>query len=207
MSARGKETTTTPIYSTPGLFRMEQAFDQALITGSYDTRALIEAYLSSGLRRNITEHRQQQRADYLKYFLFLQPQAFDPSGTSEYTYFGGLAQANITSSARAQLALITDRSIAKRAHEILDAIEAELRTYDAAALPSIGIAELDDESIIIEWVFDHFRTGFNLESHQQESGYFLVSDSSAGEIRSSGYLKGLRLRPLIRSLLTLILNN
>lgn len=207
MNAREKETSNTPVYSTPGLFRMERLFDEALATGTFDSRSLIETFVSSGLRRNITEHQHRQPANYLNYFYFLQRQAFEASGLLEYTYFGGLAPADVTSSARAELPGLKNQEVAKRTREILDGIEAELRGYDTAALPPVSISELEDESVLVEWVFDHFRTGFNLDVNPEESGYFLISDRLAGEIRNSGYLKGLRLRPLVRSLLTLILNN
>ncbi|MGA7194144.1 MAG: hypothetical protein WBW94_10970, partial [Anaerolineales bacterium] len=192
----------------PGMMEMEKSLEHGLMTGTHNFLTEIDSYFASSFRRNVTEYEQEKQADIIKYFLLTQLQEFTSREVPpKYIYSRIQSQKDITSSARIELTSTINREIAKQAVSILDIIEGQLRSYDVTALPQIKVAELDDGRIIIEWIFDHFRTGFNLELNPDESGYFLISDRYTGDIRSSGYLKGLKLGSLIRSLLTLVLNN
>lgn len=55
----------------------------------------------------------------------------------------------------------------------------------------------DDGSLLLEWIFDDFRVGFNLEQDPNKSSWYLVSKASAGGINASGYLHGINLQSLI----------
>jgi hypothetical protein len=114
---------------------------------------------------------------------------------------------DITKQAREAIQSADNQNGAGEANAILDLINDQLRFLGDEGLPPIRTVELDDGSLLIEWIFDHFRFGFNIEVDSDQSGYFLVSDRSTGEIRSSGFLRGLNLEALIRSLLILVLNS
>ncbi len=209
MILKNEETTRNLIYSVPGLVEMEKSFDQIIITGSHNSLAEFDSYFASRIRKNVTDYGKEKQADILKYYLLTQPQAFNNFSevASKYIFLRSPSRENVTQLARVTLESTSNREVAKRAIIILDIIENQLQSFDISTLPPIRIAELEDERVIIEWIFENFRMGFNLELDDDESGYFQISDKSAGEIRSSGYLKGLKLEVLIRSLLTLVLNN
>ncbi len=208
MILQNEETTRRPVYTIPGLIELEKTFDNIMITGAHALPSQIDSYLSRRTRRNVTDYEQEKNTDFLNYYFFTQVNTFVSSESlPRYIFLRSFSQRNLTSLARTELEKTSNKEIAKQAYKILDALEIQLQNYDISVLPPIRIGELDDGRIIIEWIFDNFRMGFNLEINLEESGYFLVSDKSAGEIRSSGYLKGLKLETLIQSSLTLILNN
>jgi len=207
MISQKAETTRRPIYSIPGLIEMEKEFDQIMITGSYAPPPQFSSYTSI-MRRNVTDYAQEEATDFLKlYFLTLSQAVESPTHLSRYFSIKSIYQNNLTKLAREDLLGIDNRQVAKQATVILDILESQLQYYDFTILPSIRVAELGDGGIILEWIFENFRMGFNLETNHDKSGYFLVSKESAGEIRSSGYLKGLKLETIIQSLLTIVLNN
>jgi len=208
MTSPNEETTRRPIYSIPGLIEMEKTFDQIMITGSYATPSHLNSFLNSKLRRSITDYEQEEIADFLKYFYLTQSQAYhEQTEVSKYILVKPFFQSDVTSLARAELATIDNREVARLGLTILSTIENQLQDYAFATLPPIRVAELENGGVILEWVVDNFRLGFGIEINLEKSGYFLVSNELAGEIRSSGYLKGLRLESVIQSLLALVLNN
>jgi hypothetical protein len=203
-----EETTRKPIYSIPGLIEMEKEFDEIMVTGSYSAQTHLGSYYISKMRRNVTDYAQEDLTDTSKLKLFTLLSAFDsPRDLSRYISTKPTYESNLTRSARIDLSRINNKQMVNQAIMILDEIENQLENYDFTILPPIRVAELDDGSIILEWIFDNFRMGFNLELDLLKSGYFLVSKESAGEIRSSGYLKGLKLETIVQSLLTIVLNN
>ena len=113
---------------------------------------------------------------------------------------------DVTKLAREAINSAANNNVAEAANSILDLISDQLKYFGEEGLPPIRAVELDSGSILIEWIFDHFRFGFNLEVDNTQSGYFFISDKSTGEIRSSGFLSGLNVEALIRSILVLILN-
>jgi hypothetical protein len=208
MISQRAETTRRPIYSIPGLIEMEKEFDQIMITGSYAPPPQFSSYITFKMRRNVTDYAQEEVTDLLKlYFLTLSQAVESHTHLSRYVSIKSIYQNNLTESAREDLSGIDNKQVAKQATIILDILESQLQYYDFTTLPPIRVAELEDGGIILEWIFENFRMGFNLETNHDKSGYFLVSKESAGEIRSSGYLKGLKLESIIQSLLTIVLNN
>jgi len=67
----------------------------------------------------------------------------------------------------------------------------ELSGFDVGSLPSIQAFETEDQSIFFEWIFEHSRVGFTFEPNPEESGWFLVSDRTLGNVSASGLLSGL----------------
>lgn len=207
MSTYLNETSTKPIYSIPSLIELNKEFDKYLITGAYAPAPLLQPYPSRGARKNITDSEQTDDATTLQLY-YLSQQIFNTwKNTSKYTFLTSTSQNNLTLSARKALNDATNRDVSEQGIKILDELENQLQYYDTSGFPSIQAAELEDGRLILEWVFDNFRVGFNLELSADESGYFLVSDKNAGEIRTSSYLKGLKLSSIIQSALILVINN
>ncbi|KKM89299.1 hypothetical protein LCGC14_1250120 [marine sediment metagenome] len=56
-------------------------------------------------------------------------------------------------------------------------------------LPVLGIFNIDDGSILIEFSFSNLlRVGFNIETDQQNSGWYVVSNEILGGITACGYI-------------------
>lgn len=56
------------------------------------------------------------------------------------------------------------------------------------ALPPMNTPIIDEDSILIEWCFDDFRLGFNVEEDESENSWFLVTTQKLGDIHEYGYL-------------------
>ena len=54
-------------------------------------------------------------------------------------------------------------------------------------LPSLQAENIDDGSVLIEWIFNDFRVGFTIEKNKDESGWYLVTTKKLGFINASGY--------------------
>lgn len=57
-------------------------------------------------------------------------------------------------------------------------------------LPIIHFVEAPDKSVLLEWIFPHWRIGFSIELNVEESGWFFSSDKSAGSVIAGGQLNG-----------------
>ena len=79
--------------------------------------------------------------------------------------------------------------------------------FDLGYLPSLQGFNVEDGSILIEWIFGDFRIGFNIEPNPNDSGWYLVSNKNLGEISASGYTSGIEIKNLILWLLNFILSN
>lgn len=76
-----------------------------------------------------------------------------------------------------------------RARNFAQIIFSELMKFpDLDLLHPFHISSMDDDSIIIEWVYDDFRLGFYFDVKVDESSWFLVSKESSGGVNASGYL-------------------
>ena len=53
-------------------------------------------------------------------------------------------------------------------------------------LPHLHAFDVQDGSILIEWIFDDFRVGFSIEPVPTESSWYLVSNAKLGYIGTSG---------------------
>ena len=72
-------------------------------------------------------------------------------------------------------------------------------------LPPLQFAWLEDDSLLIEWIFKDFRIGFSFEPNPNESGWYLVSNNKLEESSKSGELRFEELELLLGNLLTFVL--
>ena len=82
---------------------------------------------------------------------------------------------------------VKDQSVADEARNILLIIEktiliAQSKGVDLAHLPQLHAFDVQDSSILIEWIFDDFRVGFSIEPIPSESSWYLVSTAKLGDI-------------------------
>jgi hypothetical protein len=74
-------------------------------------------------------------------------------------------------------------------------------------LPSFHPFVEDDGALLIEWVFEDFRIGFNTEVDPKESSWYLVSNAKLDEISASAYSPSVEHNPRIPWLLIFALLN
>lgn len=86
---------------------------------------------------------------------------------------------------------VEDEKIADEASRILWIITDlifQRREEDLEPLPQLHAFDVQDGSILIEWIFDNFRVGFSIEPILSESSWYLVSNAKLGDIGVSGYI-------------------
>lgn len=100
---------------------------------------------------------------------------------------------------------VGNQEIKKQAERILTMIQETAATmqeagYDLSHLPPLRAFPDDDGSVLIEWIFNNFRVGFNIEPDPEESGWYLVSDMNLEGYNISGNVSDANLRRVIPSL-------
>ena len=88
---------------------------------------------------------------------------------------------------------VEDEQVADEARRILSIIAetvliSQKRGVDLEHLPHLHAFDVQDGSILIEWIFDDFRVGFSIEPIPSESSWYLVSNAKLGDIGESGYI-------------------
>lgn len=105
-----------------------------------------------------------------------------------------------------------NQEIAQEARELLSIIR-EMITYshqlgaDLSHLPPLQAFNVDDGSILIEWIFSDFRIGFSIEPNSEDSGWYLVSNERLGEISAFGFTSSIDNNILVSWLLGFVLAN
>jgi len=89
-----------------------------------------------------------------------------------------------------------NQKVGKQARTLLSLIQEvigsfELSGFDLGSLPPFKAFEAEDESVYLEWIFEHARVGFALDPNPEQSGWFLVSDRTLGNANAAGLLSGL----------------
>lgn len=85
---------------------------------------------------------------------------------------------------------VENQRVADEARNILLMIEktiliAQSNGVDLAHLPQLHAFDVQDGSILIEWIFSDFRIGFSIEPIPTESSWYLVSNAKLGGISVS----------------------
>ena len=73
--------------------------------------------------------------------------------------------------------------------------------------PPLIIKWLDDNSVLVEWIFKDFRIGFSIEPIQKESGWYLVSNKNLEEYSESGSIDFNNIRGIINKVLIFAVHN
>ena len=89
------------------------------------------------------------------------------------------------------VASVKDETVANECRRILLIIAESIlffptRGFDLGHLPNLLAFDVEDGSILIEWIFDDFRVGFGIEPTLSESSWYLVSNIRLGDINLAG---------------------
>jgi hypothetical protein len=115
--------------------------------------------------------------------------------------FSEKTRRDIMAPARQKINSLANRSIANAADAILDKLTNALTKIDTSKFPPVRAFEAEDGSLLIEWIFPHWRCGFSIEPDQEASGWFLVSDNTAGGVHAWGLLSNVNTKWLVNWIL------
>jgi len=103
-------------------------------------------------------------------------------------------------------------AVSGRAREILTSIQDKIDSLlkykiDLLSLPTIRAFNVDDGSILLEWIFNDFRVGFSIEQIESESSWHLVSNEKYGETNASGFISKNNFDNILLWLIDFIINS
>ena len=198
-----QDTSNKLVLNIPGMVDLIDQFD-VLETSGYITGSVSDQLSYIYAQNNITtqeEIRVQTLSRSLYRSLAKRPMRFPDSF---------LLSTNILSDAVNQAVnALGDPSVKQQTTRVLSLLDENIRMFATTPIPPAYVTELDDQSVLIEWIAKPFRLSFNIEKDVKESGYVLISDASAGDVvvRNLGNLKELDFDTLIKSQLILVFCN
>lgn len=74
-------------------------------------------------------------------------------------------------------------------------------------IPPLYVYRVENGSIMMEWISDHFRAGIGVGPTVQESSWYLVSDESLDGFNGSGLLNPDNIRSTVFGLVSFVLAN
>lgn len=119
---------------------------------------------------------------------------------------------NILSDIKDDISNITDKLLRNKVLEIILTFQKSI-IHTSKKLDNIGylsplkINKIDENTIIIEWIFKNFRIGFVIEIEINKSSWYIVSDANIENIDKSGLLQSYELNLLIDDLIDFVINN
>lgn len=108
---------------------------------------------------------------------------------------------SVLSAARSRLRAVTDRVLVRLADKILNELEQILARIDASKLPPLQIFELEDGSLLIEWVMPNRRAAITLEQNPTDSGWYLLSNEPGNQTETWGYMQSLDLAQIVNHMM------
>ena len=107
---------------------------------------------------------------------------------------------------------VPDENLAASAGKLMLDIQTVIDTfhksgYEVATMPSLQVASLDANTVLLEWATDNFRVGLSVDTEPNESGWYFVSSKELGQIAASGYISEVASRRLVPWLVSLVLKN
>jgi hypothetical protein len=91
-----------------------------------------------------------------------------------------------------------NRSVARQAASLLNELEQVLLDTAGNGLPALHAVELDDGSLLLEWVLPDRRTAITVDASPEHSGWYILAKDASGEHQTWGYLDALDIAALIK---------
>lgn len=145
----------------------------------------------------------------------------DELETKDHTYGGNtdmrflpLPVQNLIIPVWTTAATVKDDLVANECGKILQIIAESIllfqtRGLDLGHLPCLHAFDVEDGSLLIEWIFDDFRIGFGIEPIPSESSWYLVSNARLGNFNLAGDIpkSELETQDLILHLVNYVISN
>jgi hypothetical protein len=74
-------------------------------------------------------------------------------------------------------------------------------------LPNLMVNLIEENSLLIEWIFKDFRIGFSFEKKESNSSWYIASNEKYSEISASGFIKENEIDDLLKHILVFVLSN
>ena len=121
-------------------------------------------------------------------------------------------ESKIFQHARETIKLTENQDVANESTNLLLLIQDVLKNFqlmefDIGYIPQLRAFNVDDGSVLLEWVYKDFRLGFTIEPISQESGWYIITNEKLGNISASGYLFNDNKNPIILWLINFVLVN
>ena len=196
-----QDTSNKLIFNIPGMVDLIDQFE-FLETSGYITGSVSDQLSYIYAQNNITtqeETRVQNISRSLYHSLAKRPMRFPDSFL--------LSTSILSDAVNHAVNTLGDPSVKQQTTRVLSLLDENIRMFATSRVPPVYVTELEDESVYIEWVVQPFRMTLNIEKDEKESGYVLISDEAAGEVRNLGHFNGLSLDTILKSLLVLVFGN
>lgn len=189
-------------------------YDPLLFLFAAQSSKRLEKFPSSLKERQIAKLRSQQETSSNLYYSFWLEDRFGEFGSSRTDtvldisrkypapllgIFNGFIDTSnpIISSVKRKVLGFYQSKMKIKALKILDDVDKVINQVDLKEFPPIYAFITEDNSLLIEWISPNWRIGFTIEQNEQESGWYLVSNQSNGNIRAYGDLEGVDLQWLV----------
>ena len=138
------------------------------------------------------------------------------STISDYgnSYFINLLNFDILIKNKKNIEKITNPDVRKKVIEILIAFQDVIialekkKSFADLVFPQIRIDINEDQSALIEWIFNNFRVGIAIEINDKESSWYLVSNREMNEFSQSGLLPTMpKIHMLINDIIQFVLKH
>jgi hypothetical protein len=144
----------------------------------------------------------------------IEHEPFDETfGGSDFQQYSFLSEEScITRIAWDEIDNSRNHNLAYNARQLLVMIEEMVSSFkklkfELGHLPPLHAFNVDDGSILIEWIFKDFRVGFNMEEKPEESGWYLVTTKNLGEISACGSISNVEINKILLWLLNFVITN
>jgi hypothetical protein len=133
-------------------------------------------------------------------------------GTSSGKYISPPEYSSLIRKAWGIVSAAKHPEVVKQARRLLLIIQDVIASFEQlgfnlGTLPRFRAVEEEDESVLIEWVFNNFRIGFTIEPNPGESGWYLVSTQALNEVGASGRLSGANMKKNFIWLLNFVISH
>lgn len=133
-------------------------------------------------------------------------------GNINIHYFPITHEFKIFQQVRETIKLTENQDVANEATNLLLLIQDvlsnfQLMKFDIGYIPQLRAYNVDDGSVLLEWIYKDFRLGFTIEPISQESGWYIITNEKLGNISASGYLFSDNKNSIILWLINFVLIN
>lgn len=120
---------------------------------------------------------------------------------------------NVFSRIYSNILKLEDPEVTKQVHQVLLNLYLSLQKiskYQSIEnyLSRINLVQMEDKTALLEWNFEDFRVGFNLEPDKNDSSYFIVSqDKRVGHLLANTQKIGADLWKIVEKIVEYVLEN
>lgn len=97
--------------------------------------------------------------------------------------------------------------LVQQALPYLRALNKKTTVYEILDFPPFSVSMPDEEELLIEWNFEHFKIGLSFERDVEESGWYIVHDGTVRKTTGWGWLNSQSETELVNMILSQVVEN